>query len=150
MAKNQEWRRISYLRGIIKDRKTPINKKPSGNISGGVILTDEHLKPYMETLAALEAKMNANREQMSTVERNHREGDNTTETTAHGDATTMQPLCNHPVCNYFATTMHLLCTYYMQLLCKNYARTMQLLCNHAATTSIMDIFSFIRFSIYLG
>ena len=49
------------------------------------MLTDETLKPYMEKLAALEAKMNADREQMSTAERMD---DNTAEITAHGDANT--------------------------------------------------------------
>ena len=69
MTKKQEWKQITYLRRIIKDRKTPITKKANGSTVGGVILTDETIKPYMEKLAALEAKMNADREKMSTSER---------------------------------------------------------------------------------
>ena len=68
MGKQQDWDKISKLRKIVKDRKTTIIKNPNGNIKGGVILTDETLKPYMEKLAALEAKTKTNREQMTTVE----------------------------------------------------------------------------------
>ena len=68
MGKQQDWKQISRLRKIVKDKKTTIIKNPNGNIKGGVILTDETLKPYMEKLAALEAKTKTNREQMTTVE----------------------------------------------------------------------------------
>ena len=84
MTKKQEWKQITNLRRTIKDRKTTILKK-NGSTVGGVVLTDETLKPYMEKLAALEAKMNADWEQMSTAERMD---DNTAEITAHGDANT--------------------------------------------------------------
>ena len=61
MGKQQDWRRISYLRKVTIDRKTPITKRVSGAISGGVTLTDETIKPYVEKLAALEANMEANK-----------------------------------------------------------------------------------------
>ena len=61
MGKQQDWRRISYLRKVTIDRKTPITKRANGAISGGVTLTDETIKPYVEKLAALEANMEANK-----------------------------------------------------------------------------------------
>ena len=69
MGKQQDWEKISKLRKVVKDRKTTIIKNPNGNIKGGVILTDETLKPYMEKLAALEAKIAKDKEQMSIGER---------------------------------------------------------------------------------
>ena len=69
MTKKQDWNQIAYLRRIIKDRKTSIVKKPNGSTAGGVVLTDDTIKPYIEKLAALEAKMAAGREQMSTGDR---------------------------------------------------------------------------------
>ena len=69
MGKQQDWDKISKLRKIVKNRKTTIIKNPNGNIKGGVILTDETLKPYMEKLAALEAKIAKDKEQMSIGER---------------------------------------------------------------------------------
>ena len=68
MGKQQEWKQITYLRKVIKCGKTPITKKPNGTISGGVTLTDETIKPYVEKLAALEAKTKTSREQMTNVE----------------------------------------------------------------------------------
>ena len=62
MTKQQEWKQITYLRKVIKCGKTSIIKKPSGTISGGVTLTDEAIKPYVEKLSALEAKTEANSE----------------------------------------------------------------------------------------
>ena len=76
MTKKQNWRTNSYLRVIIKDRKTPIIKKRDGRTAGGVSLTDETVKPYEEQLASLEAKVKEAKEQMTTVERMD---DNTTE-----------------------------------------------------------------------
>jgi len=61
MGKQQDWRRISYLRKVTIDRKTPITKRANGATSGGVTLTDETIKPYVEKLAALEANMKANK-----------------------------------------------------------------------------------------
>ena len=61
MGKQQEWKQITYLRKVIKCGKTPITKKPNGTICGGVTLTDETIKPYVEKLAALEANMEANK-----------------------------------------------------------------------------------------
>ena len=61
MGKQQDWRRISYLRKVTIDRKTPITKRANGAISGGVTLTDETIKPYVEKLAALEANMKENK-----------------------------------------------------------------------------------------
>ena len=49
--------RITYLRKTIKDRKTKITKDRHGAPSGGVILNDETIKPYLEQLANLEAKL---------------------------------------------------------------------------------------------
>ena len=61
MGKQQEWKQITYLRKVIKCGKTPITKKPNGTICGGVTLTDETIKPYVEKLATLEANMEANK-----------------------------------------------------------------------------------------
>ena len=85
MTNKQDWRKISYLRVIIKDRKTPIIKKRDGRTAGGVSLTDETVKPYKEQLASLEAKVKEAKEQMTTVERMD---DNTAELTAHNGINT--------------------------------------------------------------
>ena len=70
MGKQQEWKQITYLRKVIKCGKTTEVKDPrTGKIKGGIILTDETVKPYKEKLAKLEAKIKADREQMSNVER---------------------------------------------------------------------------------
>jgi hypothetical protein len=68
MGKQQEWKQITYLRKVIKCGKTPITKKPNGTICGGVTLTDETIKPYVEKLAALEANMEANKKQALTTQ----------------------------------------------------------------------------------
>ena len=70
MGKQQDWKKVSTLRKIIKDMKTTAVKcSRTGNMKGGVILTDEAVKPYMEELANLEAKLAKEKEEMSTGER---------------------------------------------------------------------------------
>ena len=70
MGKQQDWKKVSTLRKIVKDMKTKAVKcSRTGNIKGGVILTDETVKPYMEELANLEAKLAKEKEEMSTGER---------------------------------------------------------------------------------
>lgn len=70
MGKQQDWKKVSKLRKIVKDMKTTAVKcSRTGNIKGGVILTDEAVKPYMEELANLEAKLAKEKEEMSTGER---------------------------------------------------------------------------------
>ena len=70
MGKQQDWDKVSKLRKVVKDMKTKEKKDPhTGKIRGGIILTDETVKPYKEKLAKLEAKIKADREQMSNVER---------------------------------------------------------------------------------
>ena len=69
MTKAQDWKKITYLRKTIKDRKTAVMKDRHGNPSGGVILTNETIKPYLAKLADLEAKLAKDKEQMSTGER---------------------------------------------------------------------------------
>ena len=70
MGKQQDWKKVSTLRKIVKDMKTKAVKcKRTGNMKGGVILTDEAVKPYMEELANLEAKLAKEKEEMSTGER---------------------------------------------------------------------------------
>ena len=63
MGKQQDWNKVSKLRKIVKDLETKENKDPrTGKIKGGIILTDQTVKPYKEELAKLEAKMKADRE----------------------------------------------------------------------------------------
>ena len=69
MMKAQQWDKLTYLRKTIKDRRTKIVKDKSGGQKGGVILTDETVKPYMEELAKLEAKMAEDKDKMSAGER---------------------------------------------------------------------------------
>ena len=70
MGKQQDWTKVTYLRKIIKDMKTKSVKcSRAGNSKGGVILTDETVKPYMEELAKLEAKIAKEKEEMSAGER---------------------------------------------------------------------------------
>ena len=69
MMKAQQWDNLTYLRKTIKDRRTKIVKDKSGGQKGGVILTDETVKPYMEELAKLEAKMAEDKDKMSAGER---------------------------------------------------------------------------------
>ena len=70
MGKQQDWKKVSKLRKIVKDMKTTAVKcSRTGNIKGGVILNDETVKPYMEELANLEAKLAKEKEEMSTGER---------------------------------------------------------------------------------
>ncbi len=69
MTKQQDWKRKSDLKRIIKNRKTTITKDRHGNPSGGVILDEETIKPYVKKLANLEAQMAANKEAMTTKER---------------------------------------------------------------------------------
>jgi hypothetical protein len=87
MTKQQEWRRISHLRGIIKDRQTRIIKDQHGNKKGGIILTDETIKPYVRELEALEAKMAKDKEQMTT---NERVDDAAEDVKANNDANTAE------------------------------------------------------------
>lgn len=70
MGEQQDWTKATYLRKIIKNMKTQVRKcSRTGNMKGGVILTDETVKPYMEELAKLEAKFAKEKKQMSTGER---------------------------------------------------------------------------------
>ena len=69
MGKQFEWEKLSKLRKVIKDRKTTIVKKSNGTTSGGVILTDETIKPYLDQLADLEAKIAEDKKAMTTEER---------------------------------------------------------------------------------
>jgi hypothetical protein len=70
MGKQQDWEKVSKLRKVIKSGKTTeVKDSRTGKIKGGIILTDETVKPYKEKLAKLEAKIKADREQMSNVER---------------------------------------------------------------------------------
>ena len=52
----------------IRNKKTAITKQER-KVKGGVILNDETVKPYMEELAKLEAKMAKDKQKMSTGER---------------------------------------------------------------------------------
>jgi len=85
MTRQQEWKRVTYLRGIIKDRQTKIVKDKNGNKKGGLILTDETVQPYVRELEALEAKMAKDKEKMSSNERLDDVAENVN---AHGDANT--------------------------------------------------------------
>ena len=69
MGKRFEWKKVSKLRKIVKERRTTITKSRNGNTVGGVPLDDETIKPYLKQLADLEAKMEKDREAMSTKER---------------------------------------------------------------------------------
>lgn len=69
MTKHQDYNKVSMLRNIIKNRQTRIVKDKHGNKKGGIILTAETIKPYVEELEALEAKMAKDKEQMTTNER---------------------------------------------------------------------------------
>ena len=70
MGKQQDWKKVTTLCKIVKDLKTKVRKDlRTGKIQGGVILTDETVKPYMEELAKLEAEIAKEKEQMSTGER---------------------------------------------------------------------------------
>ena len=69
MTKQTDWNKVAYLRNIIKNRQTRIVKDKHGNKKGGTILNDETIKPYVEELEALEAKMAKDKEQMTTNER---------------------------------------------------------------------------------
>ena len=70
MGKQQDWDKACKLRKIVKDMKTKSVKcSRTGNMKGGVILTDETAKPYKEELAKLEAKLAKEKEKMSTGER---------------------------------------------------------------------------------
>ena len=70
MGKQQDWDKVCKLRKVVKDMKTKeVKVSRTGKIKGGIILTDETVKPYKEKLAKLEAKIKADREQMSNVER---------------------------------------------------------------------------------
>jgi len=94
MTKQQDWKRITHIRGIIKDRQTKITKDKNGNKRGGILLNDETIKPYVEELKALEAKMAKDKEKMTTNERVDDAAEdvkanndaNTTELKAHIDA----------------------------------------------------------------
>ena len=85
MTKQQEWRRIAYLRGLIKDRQTTIVKDKNGNKKGGILLNDETVQPYVRELEALEAKIAKDKEKMST---NERVDDAAEHVNAHNDANT--------------------------------------------------------------
>ena len=70
MGKQQDCKKVSKLRKIVKDMKTKAVKcSRTGNMKGGIILNDETVKPYMEELANLEAKLAKEKEEMSTGER---------------------------------------------------------------------------------
>jgi hypothetical protein len=69
MTKQQEWKRITHLRGIIKDRQTKITKDTHGNRRGGTILNDETIKPFVAELKALEEKLAKDKQKMTTNER---------------------------------------------------------------------------------
>ena len=69
MGKEVDWKRVSKLRKIIKDRRTKVQKSRNGNVVGGKELNDETIKPYLEELAELEAKIAKDKEHMSTGER---------------------------------------------------------------------------------
>jgi len=95
MTKQQEWRRIAYLRGIIKDRQTTIVKDKNGNKKGGILLNDETVQPYVTELEALEAKMAKDKETMST---NERVDDAAEHVNAHNDANTERVLAHVSTC----------------------------------------------------
>lgn len=60
--------KVSALRKIVKDMQTKSVKcSRTGNSKGGVILTDETVKPYMEELSKLEAKMAKEKEQAAKI-----------------------------------------------------------------------------------
>ena len=69
MGKEVDWKRVSKLRKIIKDRRTKVQKSRNGNVVGGKELNDETIKPYLDELAELGAKIAKDKEQMSTGER---------------------------------------------------------------------------------
>ena len=68
MGKSEDWAKITKPRTTIKNKKTPAVQQ-GGKVKGGVILTDETVKPYMEELAKLEAKIAKEKEEMSAGER---------------------------------------------------------------------------------
>ena len=58
MGKQQDWKKVTTIRKIVRDMKTKSVKcSRTGDMKGGVILTDETAKPYIEELAKLEAKI---------------------------------------------------------------------------------------------
>jgi hypothetical protein len=63
MTRSQDWKKITYLRKTIKERKTKVTKDRNGNPGGGIILTDETIKPYLKQLDDLEGKMAETRRQ---------------------------------------------------------------------------------------
>jgi hypothetical protein len=69
MTRSQDWKKITYLRKTIKERKTKVTKDRNGNPGGGIILDDGTIKPYLKELADLEAKIAKDKENMSTGER---------------------------------------------------------------------------------
>ena len=96
MTKQQDWRRIAYLRGIIRDRQTTIVKDRNGNKKGSIILNDETVQPYVRELEALEAKMAKEKEKMST---NERVDDAAENVNAHNDANTEKMLAHVSTCS---------------------------------------------------
>ena len=95
MTRQQDWKTITYLRGIIKDRQTKIVKDKNGNKKGGLILNDETVQPYVRELEALEAKMAKDKEKMST---NERVDDAAENVNAHSDANTEKILAHVDAC----------------------------------------------------
>ena len=87
MTKHQDYNKVSMLRNIIKNRQTRIVKDKHGNKKGGIILTAETIKPYVEELEALEAKMAKDKEQMTT---NERVDDAAEDVKANNDANTAE------------------------------------------------------------
>ena len=95
MTKQQDWRRIAYLRSIIKDRQTTIVKDRNGNKKGGILLNDETVQPYVRELEALEAKMAKEKEKMST---NERVDDAAENVNAHNDANAKKIIAHVGAC----------------------------------------------------
>jgi hypothetical protein len=85
MTKQQDWKRVTYLRGIIKNRRSQITKDRHGNTKGGVVLNDETIKPFVAKLKALEEKLAKDKEKMTT---NERVDDAADHINAHNDANT--------------------------------------------------------------
>ena len=57
MTKQQDYNKLNSLRTIINTRRTRITKSRHGKQTGGVMLNAETIKPYVEELKALGAKL---------------------------------------------------------------------------------------------
>ena len=72
-TKEKIWKQITYLRSIVKTKKSPtFTDRKTGEKRGGIPLTEETIKPWEEKLAATEAKLKQLKKDMSTKSINNR------------------------------------------------------------------------------